>query len=90
MTRSRFLACLTLLLLAAFLLLTPSGRTFSQAVQEVIVLNFPQVQTVDGTVTVEGAVRLSESQVFEGITVPPVKPSETTRLVDGGLLAGPP
>jgi hypothetical protein len=86
MTRSRALAVLALVLFVAALLLTPSGQVLSQRIEEVFVVNFPAVQTVDGTVQIKGAVRLSQTQAFENITVPPVKPTETTRLVEGGVL----
>jgi hypothetical protein len=86
MIRRRWLTALALVAAAALFLLTPSGRALSESVREVFILNWPAVQKIEGTVAIEGPVRLSQAVVFEDITVPPVLPTETTRLVDGGVL----
>jgi len=70
----------------ALLLFSPPGQVIAQSVQRVIVTNLPDVQTVDGAVSIEGAVRLSEMVAFKEILVPPVEPTETTRLVNAGTL----
>ena len=87
MTRSRFAVFALIVAVAALLLFTPSGRVASQALEQVFVTNFPDPQTVDGTVGIEGPVLQSHMVTFRQITVPPVGPADTTRLVDGGLLS---
>ena len=68
-----------------------SPRVASQrqepAVQPVIVTNFPDPQNVRGTVGIEGPIQLAELVKFEGIIVPPVPRSETTRFVEAGTLS---
>jgi hypothetical protein len=56
------------------------------AVQSVLVTNFPDPQNVQGKVGIEGPIQLAEMVEFEGIIVPPVPRSETTRLVEAGTL----
>ena len=58
----------------------------SRAAQEVFVLNWPAVQRVEGTVTIERPVRLSTLVRRGDLIVAPVHPSDTTRLIDGGLI----
>jgi hypothetical protein len=72
---------------ATFLFLTAiSGDAVSQRITEVFVANFPDVWRVEGRVSVDGPVLLSELKQFEQIVVPPVKPNDTTRLVEAGTL----
>lgn len=72
---------------ATFLFLTAiSGDAVSQRITEVFVANFPDVQRVEGRIAIDGPVLLSELKRFEEIVVPPVKPTDTTRLVDAGTL----
>jgi len=71
---------------ALLLLFTPSGQTLSQNIQSVLVTNFPDVQRIEGQVNVKGAIRLAEMVTFKEIIVPPVDPTETTRLVEAGTL----
>jgi hypothetical protein len=66
-------------------LLSP-GRVLSEDVQSVLVTNFPALQKVEGTVTVEGIVRHGTPRRYAEITVSPAKPSETRRLTPGGTL----
>ncbi len=72
--------------LAGLILLTPSTPVESQEVRRVIVTNFPHPQKIEGEVSIDGPVRLAELRSFEEIVVPPVKLSETTRLVEAGTL----
>jgi hypothetical protein len=72
------------LLILSFLL--PPGRALSQEIQRVLVTNFPDLQKVAGTVTVEGIVRHGTYQRLTEVTVSPAKPSETRRLTPGGTL----
>ena len=76
------------LVVAAVLLfaLGPWGEVASQAIRQVIVTNFPDLQHIDGEVEVRGPVRLSKLVVLENITVPPVQPTDNTRWIDGGVV----
>ena len=71
---------------AVLFLFTPAGRAVSQSLQEVFVVNFPDRQKVEGSVVIDGAVHLAELKAIRDLLVPPVGPTETTRLVDGGVL----
>ncbi|MDX1388182.1 MAG: hypothetical protein R3344_03280 [Acidobacteriota bacterium] len=68
------------------LVLTPVGEVVSREFQEVMVLNFPDPQPVTGSVKVDGPIRMAELQAIERVTVPPVKPSDTNRLIDAGTI----
>lgn len=70
----------------AVLTLTAAGTVVSDKLQEVFVLNFPDPQTVKGTVEIEGPIRNAELVQFPGITVSPVRPTDTTRLINAGTL----
>lgn len=78
-----------LLILAAIVLLfvfAPAGQVASQQIDRVFVTNLPRIQQIEGEVTVEGPVHLATLVAFEEITVAPVEPTETTRLIDAGTL----
>lgn len=71
------------------LLLAGSGRPAGGAGEEVRpvrVVNFPAVQQVKGQVGIEGTVRHAALVTIDDLVVPPVEPTETGRLVDGGTL----
>ncbi len=70
----------------AILALIPAGEAIAQSTQRVHVVNFPDIQEIRGEVNVKGALRLSDMSSFTGIMVPPVAPTETTRLVSAGIL----
>ena len=70
----------------ALLVLTPVGTVISKEAQDVLVLNFPDPQRVEGTVSVEGPIQSGELVTFSDITVSPVKPEDTTRLINAGVL----
>lgn len=72
--------------LATALLLTPFGETVSQSVQSVLVTNFPSIQEIRGQVEIDGPIQLSELRRFENVLVAPVRPEQTTRLVEAGTL----
>jgi hypothetical protein len=65
---------------------TPIGETAAQRISQVVVTNFPELWKVKGEVVVENPIRLSKLAAFEDVLVPPVRPSDTTRLVDAGTL----
>ncbi len=71
------------IVLAALLLLAARGSGETMDVQ---VLNFPDPQRIKGSVTIEGPIRHGELVRLPDIIVPPVKPSDTTRLISGGFL----
>lgn len=71
---------------ALVVMFAPSGGVSSQSPAEVVVLNLPEVQRVEGKVMLSQPVRLAELAAFRDITVPPVRRSQTTRLVDAGIL----
>ena len=79
---------LALILLSGVLLLgqISSVKGQEEEMKRVIVTNFPELQQVAGTVSVEGPVRHSTLQRVKEILVPPVEPKETGRLIDGGVL----
>jgi hypothetical protein len=70
----------------AVLVLTPVGTAISREMEEVLVMNFPDPQRVEGTVSVEGPIRSGELVSFPDITVSPVRPEDTTRLIHAGVL----
>ena len=61
MIQSRLLAFVGLTLLVAARGQEQGGEVLSQRISEVFVVNFPTVWTIEGSVEVEGAVRLSET-----------------------------
>jgi hypothetical protein len=86
MLRRSLLPASALLVVVAALWIASSGSAVSNAIEEVFVTNFPDVQTVEGKVGVVGPVHLSALRAFEGIVVPPVARHETTRIVEAGIL----
>lgn len=77
-----------LVLLCSVLLLTqiPPVNAQSEESQRVVVTNFPELQQVAGTVSVEGPVRHASLLRIKDVLVPPVDPQETGRLIDAGIL----
>ena len=69
-----------------FLIFIPSGQVASQNVRQVVVTNFPPLQQIHGDVSIDSPIPVSEMVRFENIVVPPVDPTETTRLVEAGTL----
>ena len=80
MSRKVLLAVVVLAVLAV--LVAAAGRE----VLDVQVLNFPDPQRVRGVVTIEGTIRHADLVRLPDIIVPPVKPTETTRLVSAGTV----
>lgn len=70
-----------------FLLSFPAVRAATSEVQRVLVINFPELQRIAGTVAVEGTVRHASFIAIKDVRVPPVDPKETGRLIDGGVVA---
>jgi hypothetical protein len=86
MLRRSLLALVVLVAATLILFFTPTGEVVSQAIRQVFVTNFPDVQRVAGSVEIVEPVALAEVVKFENITVPPVKRDDTTRLVEAGVL----
>jgi hypothetical protein len=74
------------LLALAPLLLFLLGAEVRDEIQRVLVTNFPALQRVAGTVSVEGTIRHASQRRMVDLTVPPVNPSETSRLIPAGVL----
>ncbi len=77
-----------LVLVSAGLLLfsLPAESAAQQEIQRVQVTNFPKTQEIRGNVSVEGTIRHAAFRSLTEIVVSPVRPAETTRLKDGGVL----
>src|SRR5262245_50918102 len=66
---------------------TPYGRAAAQEIQHVFVTNFPSLQRIAGTVSVDGPIRHASLVSMHEVRVPPVDPRETGRLIDAGLVS---
>ena len=86
MTSRNGVTAAVIVVLGAFLVALPDGRASSDEIQEVAVVNFPDLQQVAGTVFVEGPVRHATLQSLKEILVSPVDRERTTRLINGGVL----
>ena len=71
---------------AAALVFSPPGTAIAQEVRSVIVTNFPKVFNVSGSVAIEGPVKQAKFAALRDITVSPVNPKETVRLIQGGIV----
>ena len=86
MTRRVMISALVPLCLAFLFVLFLIGAAPADEIQKVFVTNFPSVQRVSGTVSVEGTIRHAVARQFKEIVVPPVQPSEVSRLIPAGIL----
>ena len=71
---------------AAVLALVPAGIAVGQEMASVVVTNWPRVYSVDGEVRVPGPIRRARLVSKTDITVPPVSPKDTNRLVSAGSI----
>ena len=71
MTRPRWITTIVLLAAIALFVIGPWGDVASQAIRQVFVTNFPDLQYIDGEVEVRGPVRQSKLVAVRDITVPP-------------------
>lgn len=62
------------------------GQSGSGRIQNVLVTNFPSKQRVHGEVSIQGPVETAVSLVGAETLVSPVRPDQTTNLIDGGVL----
>jgi hypothetical protein len=73
--------------LAFVLLLLPAGsRAADESSRPVRVINFPPLFKIEGQVEIPQPVPHSALQRVKDVTVPPVEPAETGRLIDGGTI----
>src|SRR5262245_9093887 len=72
--------------ICVLVLLVLGADVATEELSRVFVVNFPEVQKIEGSVAVTGPVRLSQLVKFEDVVVPPVARTETTRLVEAGTL----
>lgn len=63
-----------------------STDTSSLSTRQVLVTNFPELYRIAGEVTVKDPLPQSSLVAFRDITVPPVAPKDTTRLINAGTL----
>lgn len=75
-----------LILLSILVMVLLAGAAVSREILDVQVLNFPDPQRIKGTVTIEGPIRHGEIVRLTDIIVPPVKPTDTTRLISAGSI----
>jgi len=86
MTRRVLANALVPLSLGILILFFLFGAASVEEIQKVFVTNFPGVQRVSGMVSVDGTIRHAVARQFKEIVVPPVDPSEVSRLIPGGTL----
>ena len=80
-------ALLALLFAASLaLIFSPPGTAIAQEVRSVLVTNFPKVFNVTGSVVVEGPVKHAKFAALRDVTVSPVNPKDTVRLIQGGFV----
>ena len=84
--RASSFAILVLALLVAGAVLPARGDA-QDAPRPVRVVNFPAIQKVAGDVGIAGTVKHSALVTIDELVIPPVEPTETGRLVDGGVLS---
>lgn len=79
---------LVAVLLAASLafVLSPQGTAIAQEARQVAVTNFPKIFNVNGAVTIEGPVKHAKFAALRDVTVSPVNPKESVRLIQGGIV----
>jgi len=66
--------------------LAVSAPAATQDITQVIVTNWPTLWRVEGKVTIDGPVLLSQQLSFGEVVVPPVGRTETTRMLSAGTL----
>ncbi len=83
----RLLLTITAVAAASLLfVLLPSGRAFSQQILEVVVNNFPEVQTVSGSVAIPEPIPHSAMFRQLEVVVPAIPRNETTNLIEADEL----
>ena len=82
MKRPALAVVLAIACLALVILLIPA-RAVADAVQSVIIENWPKIWNVSGAVTIDGPVKTSKGVALREVVVPPVNPKDTLRLIQG-------
>jgi hypothetical protein len=80
------LVALAIAAAAAAIVFSPAGSALSQEMQSVIVTNFPKLWKVNGSVSIDGPVSHARFFPLREVTVPPVSPKDTVRLIQGGIV----
>ena len=83
--KKMILIALPLAACVAFVL-SPQGSAIAQEARQVLVTNFPKVFPVNGTVVIEGPVKHAKFAALREVTVSPVNPKDTVRLIQGGIV----
>lgn len=76
----------SLVFVAGVLMILPARGADPEDATEVFVTNLPEIQDIQGRVTVEGIVQHAALESLSEIEVPPVGREEIRRLVHGGTL----
>ena len=71
---------------AALLVVVVPVRAVADAVQSVLITNWPKYWDVKGAVSIDGPVKLAKGLAVRDVVVPPVNPKETVRLIQGPTL----
>ena len=85
-TRVAVITALAIISIAAVFHLASAESDGSEEVRQVHVANFPDTQRIHGTVSVEGVILQTSLVSLKDIDVPPVRPDDTRRLVNGGSI----
>lgn len=86
MLRTSIGSGVAVLAVALAILLWPGAAPNSQEQMEVTVLNFPELQKVNGRVEIEGPIKAAELAARRDITVAPVAVKDTNQWVEAGVL----
>ena len=71
---------------ATLLVIVVPVRAVADAVQSVLITNWPKYWDVKGAVSIDGPVKLAKGLAVRDVVVPPVNPKETVRLIQGPTL----
>jgi len=78
-TRKTWIALIALLTIG-----TPAAR--AHEIQQVEVVNLPDVQRIEGEVTFEGPLKSGSQEIFTDVVVSPVRRQNTGRLINAGTV----
>jgi hypothetical protein len=81
-----FPAALLAICCVVLLVVLVPARAVADAVQSVLITNWPKVWSVAGTVTIDGPVKTSKGIALREIVIPPVNPKDTVRLIQGSTI----
>jgi hypothetical protein len=82
----RLFLAVVIVVVVALLFLPVGSRAADEASRPVRVINFPALFKIEGQVQVPQPVPHSALWHMKEVTVPPVEPAETGRLIDGGTI----